>query len=159
MFLIFLTILFANGDNISGNILVLFPFFLLFFSIGLLLIYLTVMQWRNYTYIVANKEHITVSYGSVPSPLFRNQHIEATQLKRLYSKRYSKNQNKINDTYIIHADTTRVIEETLVRVDSREEALFIERTLEDYYNIEDQPQKGEIGGPKINVLDMLFGNR
>ena len=114
------------------------------------------MLCLNYTYIVANKELIAVSYGSVPFPWFSNQQIQATQLKRLYSKVYSSGQN--SRTYIIYVETTRG-EETLVRVNSPEEALFIERTLEDYYNLEDQPQEGEIGGPEINVWDRFFGHR
>ncbi|MDR9402344.1 MAG: hypothetical protein RI580_02795 [Halothece sp. Uz-M2-17] len=160
---IVLALLFANSDNTTGNPSLLFPYFLVFFSTGLLLIYVAVMLWRNYTYIVANEELITVSYGSVPCPWFRNQQIKATQLKRLYSKVYSRGKNGY--TYIIHAKMTwkrkknREIEERLVSVDSRQEALFIERTLEDYYNIEDQPQEGEIGGPERSVLRRFLGNQ
>lgn len=163
---IVLALLFANSDNTTGNPSLLFPYFLVFFSTGLLLIYVAVMLWRNYTYIVANEELITVSYGSVPCFWFRNQQIKATQLKRLYSKVYSvASQNGYAYTYIIHAKMTwkrkknREIEETLVSVDTSQEALFIERILEDYYNIEDQPQEGEIGGPKINIWDRFLGNQ
>jgi hypothetical protein len=161
--LIVLALLFANSENTTGNPSLLFPYFLVFFSTGLLLIYVAVMQWRNYTYIVANEELITVSYGSVPCPWFRNQQIKATQLKRLYSKVYSRGKNGY--TYIIHAKMTwkrnknREIEETLVSVDTSQEALFIERILEDYYNIEDQPQEGEIGGPERSVLRRFLGNQ
>ncbi len=138
-FFIALGLLFATSENTTGNSSLVFPYFLAFFSFGLVLIYFAVVMWRNYTYIVANEELITVSYGPVPYPWFRNQQIEATQLKRLYSKVYFYRDanGKESYNYIIHAKTIRGIEETLVYVGSREEALFIEETLEDYYNISD----------------------
>lgn len=136
---IMLAITFANSNNTSGNTSIVFPFFLLFFSVGLVFIYAAIVQCLNYTYIVANKQFITVSYGPVPVPGLSNQQIQATQLKKLYSKVYFHRNANGQDSYnyIIHAKTIRGIEETLVNVDSREEALFIEKTLEDYYNIED----------------------
>ncbi|QDZ39087.1 hypothetical protein FRE64_03535 [Euhalothece natronophila Z-M001] len=156
-FLIIVALLVANSDNTGENISRLLPIFLLFLLFGILTLYLAVARWVNYTYIVADNKLITVTYGSVPFPFFKNQQIEASQLKRLYSKQYSSGENSY--IYIVHIDTNQGSGEELVKVSNREEALFIERTLENYYNIEDQPQEGEISELENNVWDGLFGNQ
>ena len=51
----------------------------------------------------------------------------------------------INFNYEIRADTHSGGDKKLTVVSSKEEAVFIERTLEQYYNIQDEPQLGEVG--------------
>jgi hypothetical protein len=136
-------------------VLVMLPFLIG----GILLIYYTIAKWINQTYIFANHEEIIVRYQPIPVFWLKNKQLRVAKLKRLYSKKKVNNSGQgRNVSYEIHANTHTGADKKLVVFSSSEEALCVEKTLETYFNIEDEPRKGEIGGPKPpNFWDRLFG--
>ena len=137
----------------------LFIMFILFFIISLYLLYYTFAMCINRAYIFANNESITVYHKPIPCPWYlQNTEIKAEKLERLYSKLYytqvlmdNRNNNRENEIkeflpcFQVYAKVDNGTRSKLVVVGKKEEALFIQKTLEDYFNIENEPQEGELG--------------
>ena len=133
-------------------------FMLPFLAVGIFLIYYAIAKWVNRTYIFANDNEIIVRYQPIPCPWLGNQRLRVANLKRIYSiKKVHRNAQNTNISYVVRANTHTGGDQKLVVVSNQEEAVFIEGTLENYYDVKDEPQQGEIGGPKSpNFWDRLF---
>jgi hypothetical protein len=128
---------------------VLFPFFLykvLFLFFTIVLNYITLAKWFNRTYIVAGNQEIVVNYKPFPVLYLKNKKFYIVDIERLYSKKKIQNANR-NPTYQIFLQTRTGIDKKLIFFKERKEALFVEETLETYFQIQDRARVGEIGGP------------
>lgn len=155
------SLIFSNFVPIIFTASTISLFMIPFLLVGVFLIYYTIAKWINRTYIFANRKKIIVRYQPMPCPWLGNKQLRMTNLKRLYSKKKVQYHARgTNISYEVRANTHTGVDKKLVVVSNREEALFIEQILENYFNIEDEPQEGEIGGPTPpNFWHRLFGRK
>jgi hypothetical protein len=100
-----------------------------------------------------NKTHIYVSEGMIsirkkPLPWFGNTDIDSSDVKQLFSKEvvtHSKNSTHIYYEVQVITNSGRDIK-LVGRLDTSEQALYIEQQIEKYLRIEDMPIQGEFGG-------------
>lgn len=115
-------------------------------AIGVGITYAAVAGFVNTTTITALQGLLEVRHS--PLPWFGNRRIEARQLAQLYSKRrvhHSRNGTTI--VYELRAQSRDGKDFRLVEVDREDQALFIERQLEEFLGIKDQPVPGEVERP------------
>jgi hypothetical protein len=137
----FLVFWYSKAMDIENLTFRLFP--LLHVGVGIWLLYSTTAGLINKTTVRVGFERITVRHGPVP---YFGKTISAMDIKQLYSKEktsYSSRQRSVS--YEIHAMTQAGKNVKLVtRLESSEQALFIEQEIEKYLGIKDRPVRGEI---------------
>jgi hypothetical protein len=111
--------------------------------VGLGVTYATVAGFINTTVITALNGSLGIRHGPLPCP--GNRHLEAGQIAQLYTKRlvrHSKNGTSIS--YELRAQIKNGKDIKLVGLDTPEQSLFVERRLEEFLRIGDQPVPGEV---------------
>ncbi len=116
--------------------------------IGLGLTYFVVVWWVNCTHISVSQWKITVRHR--PFPWLGDKELATSNLKQLYAKekvtRTSRRSGRMV-SYHVHALTRDGGDIRLVGfLQTKEQALYIEREIEKYLEMENLPVKGEIGG-------------
>ena len=120
-------------------------FLLLSVAVGIGLTYATVAGWFNRTSIYVGLGKITVRHG--PIPWFGNKELEASNIKQLHAeeKRGWSGQGGTYVSYEVHAITNDERRTKLVSgLETKEQAMNIERKIEKYLGIEDVRVEGEI---------------
>jgi len=108
---------------------------------GICLLYYTIASWINRTYIFANEDAIIIRHK--PIPWRGNTNFRVVKLDKLYSKK-NKSGNNEQIYFELHAKANNGADKKLLKVKQSEEALFIEKTLKNYFNLEDEPIEGEL---------------
>ncbi len=117
--------------------------------------YFLIVLYFNQIYIFGDSEQITISHNfpaqKLTQNLIRNKKLRVVNLKRFYSKKLKNYPRRlgIGPLFAVYASTHTGADKKLITVASGEEALFLEKTLERFYQIEDEPQPGEVGAPNI----------
>jgi len=101
---------------------------------GICLPYYTIASWINKTYIFANKDAIIVRHQ--PIPWKGNISVRVVKLENFYSKETVEDRGDNRRIYYeLHAKTLNGADKKLLEVNDSEEALFIEKTLKDYFKL------------------------
>lgn len=127
----------------SGNvsvIILLFP--IMHLLVGLWLMYYSLCGFFNKTIIKANHQEVSVRH--LPLPWGGEKVIHTSTISQLYIvEQTRKHRGSIIASYDIQVLLSNAHTISLVKgLDTREEALFLERTLERFLHIEDQPVEG-----------------
>ena len=132
-----------EGDFI--RVLFLIPFLL----IGIFWLYDSITKIINKTFITVNNKAIIVRNKPIPTNNFDLRLIKLetifSQIKTEKSKHPNTNEEKTNYYYQIYAQTSNNTNKKVIETNNREQMLFIKKkTLEEYLNIKDDTQEGEI---------------
>lgn len=124
--------------------LFLWLFLLVHVAAGIGITYYTLTGYVNKTVIDVDVNFLTIKHG--PLPMGSNKKISSRALRQLYCTRREYFSPLLNDyaTCDVHAITDDPKNIKLLDDLSREQALFIEREVEKFLNIEDRRVKGEI---------------
>jgi hypothetical protein len=117
------------------------------FWVGLAMIYYAITGYVNKTTVTVDYGQLTVRHG--PLPWWGNRQIEPAHIVQLYSKEnrsgYRRN-NQWSGNFEVHAILKQGKHQKLLSgLDSSEQALFVEQTIEDHLGIVDYPVRGEYG--------------
>ncbi len=129
---------------IKGNVEIIL-WALLFVLSGILILYYTITLWINRTYIIVDDKGISAHYKPLPLPQVQDVAIKLIKLEGLkIEKKVSDNQNGTSTTYEIHVISSNNTSKKLIKLRDYDEALFIKKTIENYLNIKDDSQEGEV---------------
>ncbi len=141
-FLLFWGVLtFLFHDHLVIMLLIL----LLLMVSGIWLTYYLLTGYLNKTVIDVDVDFLTIKHGPLPSG--GNKKISSKTLKQLYCTRREYFEPRLNpyatcDLRAITDDQRNIM--LIEELDNSEQALFIEREIEKFLNIEDRPVKGAI---------------
>ena len=116
-----------------------------FYLPGTVLTFLSIVGWLSRTHIAVSPAKISIRHR--PIPMWRsNVDIDASNLKQLYSKEtkvyYGRRPTSYYGVYAITNDGGNKL--VLGRLESEEQALYIEQQIEKYLHIKDVSMKGEL---------------
>lgn len=142
----FRTLLNGEGELLSFLFMTLFSIVISipFLFIGITILYYLISIWINRTYIFVNKDAINIR--SKPLPWRDNTDFRVDKLEKIYLKKIAK--AKVGDeeeeggkleknNFRLRAKMKNDADKNIIKVYNYEEALFIEQTLKDYLNLED----------------------
>ncbi|HAS8565774.1 TPA: hypothetical protein I7774_22165 [Vibrio vulnificus] len=113
----------------------------LYLSVGLFLVYFCLACWLNKSTFKVSEKSLSISHG--PLPWFGNKKIETRLIKQLFVKEVTS----------LHTSTTYELlgiywsgqqVKLLVGLDDAGPARFLEKEIEEYLNINDEPVEGEV---------------
>ena len=138
----FLILWYSAATAGSGNLLMLlFP--IGHVAAGVFITYSALTGWLNSTRIRVDQGRISVRHG--PLPWLGNKTVDGSMLKQLYSKEVITSGRSTTVTYEVHVITAGGTDLKLVdRLETSEQALYIEQEIERYFRIEDAPVRGEL---------------
>jgi len=168
---IFLILFYAFGTKYLETVvfqLLFLALLLLALPSGILLHYFTLAKWLNQTYIRAYPDEIIVN--KTPVHWVDDKKVfPITKIKRFYSQKLVNRMSYKNLSsvfrlilYSLETDSREPFEVRFIDlngtdkqlvVGTSEEALFFEKTLEIYFNIEDEPQEGELGSETSSIIN------
>ncbi|HEX6908764.1 MAG TPA: zinc ribbon domain-containing protein [Longimicrobium sp.] len=120
----------------------LFP--LIHVAAGLVIAYLTLTGFLNRTTLRIERDHLTVRHGPLPWP--GNLDVSTLQLEQLFcTQKISRGRNGVSLRYNVEALTRDGRHLKVVQgLDTREQALFIEQTLESHLGIKNRRVRSEM---------------
>ena len=131
-----------TGDSPVSIIMVLFP--IAHVAVGVGLTYFTLAGFVNRTRIEVSRNQLTIRHG--PLPWKGNQDLPGRQLTQLYGEEViSRGKNGVTITYeLIALDRENRKVKLLSGLTEKDQALYLEQTLERRLGIEDAPVAGEV---------------
>ena len=136
----FVEILFSERDLLTKLSSLIFPL------IGLGVLYFTIATWLNKTQIYVSKNSIEVKHK--PVPWFGNKRIKADNIEQFFVEEKLKGSSNGNRRYLYNVLglTSENVQVKLISgLEFRDQARYIERTIEDYLGIENVKIEGEAG--------------
>lgn len=116
-----------------------------FYVPGTVLTFLSIVGWLNRTHIMVSPRLISIRHRPIPI-WWRNVDIDASNLKQLYSKKtmfYFR--GRPFPYYWVYAITNDGGDKPILgRLESKEQALYIEQQIEKYFGMKDVPVKGAL---------------
>jgi hypothetical protein len=127
----------------SGGPWMMFIFPILHVAVGVGLTYAVVCSFVNSTEIRVNRQEISVSHG--PLPCVKNEHLPASEVKQLYCvEKVTRNENSTSRKYHVMAAWRGGKHKNLITgFQDASQAIYLERLIEKYLQIEDQYVSGE----------------
>lgn len=111
---------------------------------GAFITYLTIAGFVNRTVFTVERDHLTVRHG--PLPWRGNVDVPTTSLLQLFcTEQVSRSRNGTTTRYSVEGvlkDGRHL--KVATALDAREQALFIEQTLEKHLGIQDRPVRSEM---------------
>ncbi len=112
---------------------------------GVALTYIALSGCINRTNIIVNPQLLIIKHGPIPAR--GNKHLNAGELKQLYSRErvgYTRNRSP-NYSYELHAETKSGKDiKLLTGLENKEQVLYIEQEIERFLRVKDEPVRGEI---------------
>jgi len=146
---------------IGGAPLIFKLFPIIHVAVGLWLIYYTLCMFMNKTLIDVVDDYLMIEHK--PIPWWRgNKEIPLQEIQQLYVKEVKKSgKNGVQFTYQLRAKMKTTGDQELINIDnlSSQQLLEIEKHLEDFAGIQDQPIAGEYGKEGRSNLPPVKGPR
>lgn len=139
----FLVFFYASGI-ISGAPAVFLLFPLIHVAVGMALTYSTVAGFVNSTYISLGQDEVRVEHGPLPYP--GNVVLQTRELRQLFTQEVvQRTKNGTRVTYSLCAVTADGRKKALMKgLQSADMGLYVEKEMERYLGIADQPVVGEV---------------
>lgn len=117
--------------------------------VGFGLAYYSLSRILNSTVISVDSNRLKIRHG--PIPAWGNKTLDPIILRQLYSKeRKHRHKNSVSYSYEVHMFTWDGRNQILLKkLDTPEQALFIEQEIERFLHIKDEPVAGELSDPEI----------
>ena len=112
-------------------------------AVGVGLTYTCLCGFLNHTRVALARNELRITHG--PLPWWPNRSIAAGQIKQLFCERRAteNSRNGSQISYSLNVIFRNGSQQKLLSMDSLGEAKFLERSIEDYYHIAQQPVAGE----------------